>query len=464
MCGDSLADMRSVNPATGQTIADYDEHSDAQVDEILDAVASAQLRWQAEPVERRADGLRRMASLLRDDARKRRLAELMTAEMGKPIGQAVAEVDKCAWVCEYYADNAEDMLAPATIDVGGDDAYVNYLPLGTILAIMPWNFPFWQVFRAAAPILASGNAVVLKHAENVSGCALEIERLFADAGFGSDTVRALLLPGSRTSPLLADGRIAGATLTGSERAGVSVAKTAGHHLKKTVLELGGSDAYIVLDDADVEAAVATAVTARFQNSGQSCIAAKRFVVTESVADEFIERFVAGVEALKTGAPTQDGTDVGPMARHDLRQELASQVDRSVRKGATVLTGGYVPDGPGAFYANTVVEATDTSVPVMRQETFGPVAAVIRVPDVDTAIAAANDTPFGLSASLWTSDLDAARTLATKLQSGGCFVNTMTASDPRLPFGGVKRSGYGRELAWFGIREFTNPQTVRIARP
>lgn len=452
--------MRTINPATGETLTEYDEHSDAVVDDILDRTAAAQRRWGALTVDDRTARLRALGALLREQ--KTQHAALMTAEMGKPLAQALAEVEKCAWVCDHYAEHAAGLLAAEPVEAGADEAYVDYLPLGVVLAVMPWNFPFWQVFRAAAPILASGNAIVLKHAESVSGCALAIEKLFADAGFGDDTVRALLLPGSRTSPLLGDDRIAAATLTGSERAGASVAATAGQHVKKTVLELGGSDAFVVLDDADVERAAEIAVTARFQNAGQSCIAAKRFIVLDAVADAFVERFVAGVEALTMGDPTADGVDVGPLARHDLRDELADQVRRSVDDGATVLTGATVPDGPGAYYQPTVLEVSSTATPVMREETFGPAAAILRVPDEDAAVTAANDSPFGLSSSLWTSDLDRARRLARRIQAGGCFVNAMTASDPRLPFGGVKHSGYGRELAWFGIHEFTNPQTVRIA--
>lgn len=451
--------MQTLNPATGDVIADYDDLTDAQVDELLGQAAKGQERWAALSVEERGDRLRRLAVLLREQ--KQQHAELMTAEMGKPLAQAVAEVEKCAWVCEHYADQAPTLLAPQPVELDEGEAYVNYLPLGVVLAVMPWNYPFWQVFRAAAPIMAAGNGIVLKHAENVTGSALAIEKLFTEAGFPDDAFRTLLLPGKRTSAVLADPRIAAATLTGSERAGVSVASTAGENLKKTVLELGGSDAYIVLDDADVEQAAKVAVNARFQNTGQSCIAAKRFIVVDAVADAFVSAFVAGVEALTVGDPTQEGVTVGPMARHDLRDELAGQVERAVAEGGTVLTGGATPEGPGAYYSPTIVEVDSADSTVMREETFGPVAAVIRVPDEDAAIAVANASPYGLSSALWTRDLDRARRIAPRIQSGGFFVNGMTASDPRLPFGGVKRSGYGRELAWFGIHEFTNAQTVRI---
>jgi acyl-CoA reductase-like NAD-dependent aldehyde dehydrogenase len=451
--------MRTVDPTTGNQIAHYDEHSDSEVDDVLGRVADAQRGWAARDVGERAAGLRRMGDLLRTG--RERHAALITAEMGKPHAQAVAEVEKCAWVCDHYADHAAGLLADQAVDMDEGQAYVQQLPLGVVLAVMPWNFPFWQVFRAVAPILAAGNAVVLKHAENVTGCGLAIERIVAEAGLGDDVVRTVLLPGKRVSALMSDDRIAAATLTGSERAGASLAGNAGENLKTTVLELGGSDAFIVLDDADVARAAEVAVTARFQNTGQSCIAAKRFIVVDSVADEFVERFVAGAEALTMGAPTEASTDLGPLARHDLRDDLAGQVTRSVDAGARVLTGGRVPDGSGAFYPATVLEVDDTTTAVMREETFGPVAAILRVADEDAAVDAANDSTFGLSSSLWTADLDRARRLTRRIHAGGCFVNAMTASDPRLPFGGVKRSGYGRELAWLGIREFTNAQTVRL---
>lgn len=453
--------MRTVNPATGQQVAVYPDHDDLDVDRVLTEVASAFPDWSGRSAEDRAEPLWRMATLLRE--RTEAYATLITTEMGKPHAEAAGEVQKCAWVCEHYAEHVAGMLAGEPIDVGPDaEAYVQYLPLGAVLAIMPWNFPFWQVFRAAVPIMTAGNTMVLKHAESVTGCSLAIEELFADAGYPENAFRSLLIPGRRASDVVADDRIAGATLTGSERAGRSVAAAAGDAIKPTVLELGGSDPFIVLDDADVGAAAQTAVRARFQNAGQSCIAAKRFIVTESVADDFLEAFVASTEALTVGDPDDPATDLGPMARYDLRDELDDQVQRTVDAGGTVLVGGEPVDGPGAYYSATVIEVPDVDSPAMQEETFGPVAAVLRVPDEDAAIEAANATTFGLSASLWTTDPERARRLAPRIKAGGCFVNALTASDPRLPFGGVRRSGYGRELAWFGIRAFTNAQTVRIS--
>lgn len=453
--------MRTINPATGEQIAEYPGHGDNDIDRILTALAAAQTGWAALTVEQRTEPFRRAAALLRDRAQA--YGTLITTEMGKPHAEAVAEVEKCAWVCEHYAEHGPGLLAREMIDVGPDaEAYVQYLPLGTVLAIMPWNFPFWQVFRAAAPIMTAGNAVALKHAESVTGCSLAMEELFADAGFPANTFRSLLIPGKQASALLDDDRIAAATLTGSERAGRSVASAAGNNIKTTVLELGGSDPFVVLDDADVAKAAEVAVRARFQNTGQSCIAAKRFIVMDEVADAFIDEFVTRVRALRLGDPEDPESDLGPLARHDLRDDLADQVQRAVDAGATVLLGGDVPEVPGAYYPATILEVSDVASPVMQEETFGPVAAVIRVPDEDAAIEVANSTTFGLSSSLWTSDPDRARRLAPKIVAGGCFVNSMTASDPRLPFGGVRRSGYGRELSWFGIREFTNAQTVRLA--
>jgi acyl-CoA reductase-like NAD-dependent aldehyde dehydrogenase len=461
--------MQSINPATGELIAEYAEHTDAEVEAVLSRAARAFTGWRRSPVAERAQGLSRVAALLRRD--RDAAAGLMTAEMGKPISQARAEVDKCAWVCDYYAEHAEAMLAPAPSRTDAVDSYVQFLPLGPVLAVMPWNFPYWQVFRAGAAVLAAGNPLLLKHAENVTGCALALERLFAEAGLPEHVVQAVLLSGPRTTPLVSDRRVVAATLTGSDRAGAAVAAAAGAAVKKCVLELGGSDPFIVLEDADVPAAAAWAAKARFQNTGQSCIAAKRLIVVEQVAEEFEAELVRRVRALEVGDPTKDSTDLGPMARADLRDALTSQVRRTVSAGADVLVGWDPRSGkrpgaePGFYFTPTVVRLSrkNTETAMMREETFGPAAALVRVPGEDAAIALANESPYGLSSNLWTRDLDRARRLSAEIQAGACFVNGMTASDPRLPFGGIKRSGYGRELAEFGVREFVNAQTVYIAR-
>jgi succinate-semialdehyde dehydrogenase / glutarate-semialdehyde dehydrogenase len=458
--------MQSINPATGELIAEYAEHTAAEVEAILDRAARAFAGWRRTPVAERAQALSRVAALLRRD--RDATAALMTAEMGKPINQALAEVDKCAWVCDYYAEQAEAMLAPVPARTDAVDSYVQFLPMGPVLAVMPWNFPYWQVFRAGAAILAAGNPILLKHAENVTGCALALERLFAEAGLPEHVVQAVLLTGPHTTPLMSDRRLAAATLTGSDRAGAAVAAAA---IKKVVLELGGSDPFIVLEDADVPAAAQWAVKARFQNTGQSCIAAKRLIVVEPVADEFEAELVQRVQALEVGDPTKDSTDLGPMARADLRDALTSQVRRTVSAGADVLVGWDPRSGkrpgaePGFYFTPTVVRLSrkNTETAMMREETFGPAAALVRVPGEDAAIALANESPYGLSSNLWTRDLDRARRLSAEIQAGACFVNGMTASDPRLPFGGTKRSGYGRELAEFGIREFVNAQAVYLAR-
>jgi acyl-CoA reductase-like NAD-dependent aldehyde dehydrogenase len=461
--------MQSINPATGEPIEEYAEHTDAEVDAILGRAATAFDVWRRTPVAERAAALGRVAEVLRRD--RDRHAALMTAEMGKPLGQAAAEVDKCAWACEYYAEHAERMLAPQHVETDAVDSYVQFLPLGPVLAVMPWNFPYWQLFRAGAAILAAGNPVVLKHAENVTGCALALEQVFLEAGLPAGVVQTVLLSGPRTTPLVGDPRIVAATLTGSERAGAAVAAAAGEAIKKCVLELGGSDPFIVLEDADVAAAAQWAAKARFQNAGQSCIAAKRLIVAEAVAEEFEAELVRRVQALEVGDPTKDSTDIGPMARADLRDSLTGQVRRTVAAGAEVLAGWDPRSGtrpgaePGFYFTPTVVRLArnDAGTAMMREETFGPAVALVRVPDEDAAIALANNSPYGLSSNLWTRDLDRARRLSVEIQAGACFVNGMTASDPRLPFGGVKRSGYGRELAEFGIREFVNAQAVHIAR-
>ena len=452
--------IRSVNPFDDSLIAEYEPHDRDTVNAALDRSHSAFERRRSQAPETFHSKLHTLAAALRANADE--LAALITREMGKPLQQAASEVEKSARVCEFYADHAADMLAAEPVDIDGRDTYVQFLPLGPILAVMPWNYPLWQVLRAAAPILSSGNTLLVKHAENVSGCALALQKVFEEAGLGDGVVQTLLINGPRASEIIGDDRIAAVTLTGSERAGVAVGTASGQAIKKCVLELGGSDAFIVLNDADIEEAARVAVNARFQNAGQSCVAAKRFIVVDSVAEEFITQFVNGAAKLVTGDPTVDGTDVGPMARRDLRDELADQVQRGIDSGDRVLLGGLPDDAPGAFYPPTIIEVAGPQSPLMQEETFGPVAAIVRVPDERAAIALANSSRYGLSSSLWTTDPERAARVTRQLDAGGCFVNTMTASDPRIPFGGVKKSGYGRELGAFGLREFVNVQTVSIA--
>jgi succinate-semialdehyde dehydrogenase/glutarate-semialdehyde dehydrogenase len=453
--------IQSINPATEEVIETFEPHAPTQIDDILSAVSAAQKRWRDRTLAERAEVLLQVAALLRE--RKDELARAATSEMGKPIVESEAEVEKCAWVCAYYAERAERFLADEPATSTATESYVAYRPLGVLLAIMPWNFPYWQAFRAAAPALMAGNAVVLKHASNVTRCALHIERLIMDSAADA-IVRTIVAPGSEVEALIAEPRIAAVTLTGSDAAGVSVAGAAGHALKKTVLELGGSDAFVVLEDADVDAAAQMAVKARFQNTGQSCIAAKRFIVVEGVAGEFERKFVEAAAKLTVGDPLDRATQIGPLARADLRETLARQVKRSVAMGAQAPLGGQElagPGGKGYYYAPTILTQVTDDMPVFREETFGPVAAVIRARDAEHAVQLANASDYGLGGNLWTRDLTRARELARRLESGGVFINGMTASDPRLPFGGVKRSGYGRELSLVGIREFVNIQTVWI---
>jgi succinate-semialdehyde dehydrogenase/glutarate-semialdehyde dehydrogenase len=381
--------------------------------------------------------------------------------MGKPIVEAEGEIEKCAWGCEFYADNAAHFLADEPHRSNATESYVTFEPLGTVLAIMPWNFPFWQAFRFAAPALMAGNTAILKHASNVPQSALAIEEVFHNAGFPKGVFRTLLIDATAAEQLIADPRVAAVSLTGSEAAGSRVAAAAGRVIKKSVLELGGSDPYIVLEDADLDEAARVGVMARNKNAGQSCIAAKRLIVVESVFDAFVERFVAGVQALQIGDPLERTTEIGPLARNDLRDALDRQVRESVAQGARVLVGGQRLDGPGYYYAPTVLVNVNSNMPVYREETFGPVAAIIRVRDEDEALRVANDTSYGLSSAIWTQDVARGKRLARRIEAGGVFINGMSASDLRLPFGGIKRSGYGRELSEFGIREFTNVKTVWI---
>lgn len=455
----TMMTMQSINPANGEVLATFPEMTDAEVDRALAKAQEAYVAWRKTSFTARAAKVHALAGLIRK--KRDDLARLATIEMGKPITQARAEVEKCAWGCEYYAENAEKLLASEHIATSATESYVAYRPLGVILAIMPWNFPFWQVFRPIAPAMMAGNAMVLKHASNVPQCALAIQDVMEEAGFPEGLFRTLLISGSRAERVVEDPRVRMVTLTGSDLAGSQVAATAGKVLKKLVLELGGSDPFVVLGDADLAAAAKTAATARNQNSGQSCIAAKRFLVDADVSAEFERRFVEAVAALKVGDPMDPATDVGPLARNDLRDALDQQVRGSVQRGATVALGGGRIEGPGFYYQPTILTGVNPEMPVFREETFGPVAAVMRFKGEDEAIRLANDTVYGLGASVWTGDTKKAQVMAAEIESGNLFVNGMVASDPRLPFGGVKRSGYGRELSELGIRELVNIQTVWI---
>jgi acyl-CoA reductase-like NAD-dependent aldehyde dehydrogenase len=452
--------MQSINPATEEVLRTFEEMSPQQVDSALDQVHDAFKKWRTTSFEERAAGVRAIARELRKD--KSHWAGLITAEMGKPIVESEAEIEKCAWNCDFYAAAAPGFLAPEHVKTDAAESYVAFEPLGTVLAIMPWNFPFWQVIRFLAPALMAGNTSALKHASNVPQCALGIEEVVKRAGLPEGVFRALLVPGSGVDKLIRDPRVQAITLTGSSEVGEKVAAEAGRNLKKQVLELGGSDPFVVLADADLDAAAKTAARARNQNSGQSCIAAKRFIVEESVADEFVEKLAAAVRALQVGDPSARETNVGPLARGDLRETLTVQVDASLKKGAHAVVGGTIPDRRGYFYAPTILDGVSLDMPAFREETFGPVAAVVRAKNPDEAITIANDTEYGLGAALWTGDVERAKQLARRIEAGAVFINGLVASDPRMPFGGVKRSGYGRELGEFGIREFTNIQTVVVS--
>jgi len=450
--------IESVNPTTGERLRVFEPHTPSAVEARLAAAEAAFRSWSRRPVAERAQVLRAAGDILKAEAHT--FGATMTAEMGKLIGAAVAEAEKCAAACHYYADHAEAFLRPE-VEANARDA-VFFQPLGAVLAVMPWNFPFWQVIRFAAPALAAGNVGLLKHASNVPQCALALEDLFARAGAPAGVFQTLLVGSDRVAAVIADDRVAAVTVTGSEGAGRDIASTAGKHIKKTVLELGGSDAFIVLPSADLPRAVATAVKARLVNNGQSCIAAKRFIVADAIYDRFVREFSAAMTGLRIGDPTRPETELGPLALASIRDGVADQVDRTVAAGARLLTGGRRLDGPGYFYPATVLADVPADAPAARDEVFGPVAAVFRVAGVDEAIAVANGTTFGLGAAAWTRDRAEADKLALELESGSVFINGMVASDQRFPFGGVKRSGYGRELGVFGLREFVNVKTVRMA--
>jgi len=452
--------IASVNPANGETLQTFAEADAAEIERALALAEKTFRSWRKVDFAERAAKMRRAAEVLETD--KRRFAETMTREMGKPIGAAVAEVEKCAAVCRYYAEHAAAFLAPEEIGTDAGRSYVRYDPLGCVLAVMPWNFPFWQVLRFAAPTLMAGNVGILKHASNVPQSGLAIAEVFDRAGFPPGAFQTLLVGSAAVGRLIEDPRIAAVTLTGSEGAGVAVGRSAGAEIKKAVLELGGSDPFIVLPTADLAKAAATAVKARTINNGQSCIAAKRFIIHAAVYEEFAGRFVAGMAALVVGDPMDPVTEIGPLATGPIRDELAQQVERSVAAGAKVLLGGQPIDGPGNFYPPTVLAEPAPGSPAWDDELFGPVATLFKVADLDGAIALANHKVFGLGASAWTNERAEQERLAVELEAGSVFLNGMVKSDPRLPFGGIKRSGFGRELGLAGIREFVNVKTVWIA--
>ena len=453
-------EIRAINPASGKLIREYEGHDPKTARAAVAAANKAFARWSSTDFPARAACLQTMAGLLRESAGE--YARLMAEEMGKPITQGRAEIEKCAWVCEYYAEEGARILADEAIATDAGQSFVTFRPLGVVLAIMPWNFPFWQVIRFAAPTLMAGNTAVLKHASNVPGCALALEDLFRRAGFPSDVFRTVLVDSKVAQQLIKHRAVRAVTLTGSSAAGRAVGKQAGAHLRKTVLELGGSDPYVVLADADLDQAVETCVQSRLINSGQSCIAAKRFIVVDAVREEFTRRFVERMARARVGDPLEAGTEVGPQARRDLRDMLHEQVERSVADGAEVLLGGSPPAGDGAFYPPTVLAEVTKGMAAFDEELFGPVAAIVPARDEKAAIRAANDGPYGLGAAVFTRDEARGRRIAaTALEAGSCFVNGLVKSDPRLPFGGIKSSGYGRELGGWGIREFVNVKTVWI---
>ena len=450
----------SINPANNKKINSYEEISKDSINQIIDSSFNTFLEWRNKSFSYRAKKMRHLAELLKQ--KKELLGLLMTKEMGKPIKQSIAEAEKCAWVCEYYADNAEKFLSQKEIPTGSTKSFISFQPIGIVLAIMPWNFPFWQVFRFASPALMAGNVGILKHASNVQGCAIEIEKLFLEAGFPKFAFSNLVIGSKKVSNVIKNSKISAVTQTGSTPAGKSVASLAGSLLKKTVLELGGNDPYVILEDADLDNAVKSCIAGRMLNAGQSCIAAKRFIVVQSSLKEFIDKVHNEIKKMKMGDPINPDINIGPMVNNIARDELHQQVLISIEKGAKLLFGGKIPQLDGAFYPPTLLVDVEPGMPAFDDELFGPVAVVISAKDQSHAIELANKTNFGLGAAIFTRDLDKGENIATKeLEAGSCFVNDFVKSDPRLPFGGIKESGYGRELSEFGIQEFVNIKSVVV---
>ncbi len=448
------------NPATEEVISEYPTLSAAELDSRIDRSASAFETWKSTSIEHRAELLRRIAAEIRNSLEDS--ARMISIEMGKPLSEARAEVEKCATGCEFYAEHGPGFLANEEVETDASKSYVRFDPLGCVLAVMPWNFPFWQVLRFAAPTLLAGNVGLLKHASNVTGCALEIEKILHRAGVPEDVFQTLVIPSSDVASVIENRNVRAVSLTGSEAAGSAVAEVAGKHLKKLVLELGGSDPFIVLEDADLEKVIPKAVQSRTMNAGQSCIAAKRFLVVQSVYPEFVERLTEAMREIQVGDPLDASTKMGPLAREDLVEDLDQQVKKSISQGAQLMTGGKKLDRPGHFYAPTVLAGATTEMTCLKEETFGPVASVASVANADEAVRIANSSKYGLGGSIWSQDISRAEQIAAQIESGSVFINEFTKSDPKVPFGGVKDSGYGRELSVFGIREFVNTKTVWIA--
>lgn len=452
--------IEAINPTTGKTVKKYDSHSDTDVEQMIGKAHKTFQDWRKTSFAHRSKLMKKAAKVLIDN--KEKYAKLMTEEMGKVYKSAISEVEKCAWVCEYYAEHAETFLADEIIESDAQKSMAAFRPLGVVLAVMPWNYPFWQVFRFAAPSLMAGNVGVLKHASNVPGCALAIQEIFEQAGFPKNAFATLMISSKQVEKVINNKLVKAATLTGSEPAGSAVAAAAGKRIMPTVLELGGSDPYLILEDADLEYAAEQCKTSRLLNTGQSCIGAKRFIIMEKVYDDFMKHFIKKMKAAKMGDPMQEDTDLGPMARTDLRDELHEQVLKSIDKGADCLMGGEIPEGDGAYYPATILTNIKKGMPAYSEEFFGPVALVFKVKTLAEAIEIANDTDFGLGAAVFTQDIEKGEDIAkNRLEAGCCFVNHFVKSDPRLPFGGIKTSGYGRELSHYGIKEFVNIKTVYI---